>query len=481
MFLPFLLLTGGSNETWMGVADSAIWRLVSDLFRQINELFHDTDALKNRYGITPLNSRRVIPSSTDIESQRCPTRSYSMTIQARWAVTDKMKFEQLIGDLKYFNDSLYSLLPLFHRRSLETALPSQILPNISAPQLESVRTAAQGIYADLSLTANLRAISVSTNHSTTPVSTVAKLHLNRGDIILPEPTGRGKPLSGFLTSQDRSGSSPRSVLIEWKYFDDDDITGPNGVATSHGLDILATLLSAKPKPDDFRVLDCIGYFHDYEPGRVGFVFDIPSTLSGNIRTATSLFELLGSERVPELGYRFRVAQSMSTSLLQIHAAGWLHKSIRSQNIIFFATPSIDESSPYLVGFDMARLDGSKEISPDADRSANIDWDIYRHPHCQGVTRRRHTMAYDRFSFGLILLEIGFWRQLKSFWKAKYSPGKFLSRLLEFHVPELDSRMGRTYRDVVKACLNLEAGGLNDGVRGDLFYWRVVKELESCRV
>lgn len=488
-----MMLTRRKDWAWkdVGGIDSGIFELVTGLFQKIKDILDDTTVLKTRYGIAPLGASQQVLVVNDIESSRTrvprrPLATQSAVSKTRWAITDKHKFEQLLGDLKYFNDSLYSLLPISQRQSLEIALPSQFLSNLSLspPELGIIKAAAHDRYRDLSITATLRAAGI---QYSVPSGDVAGLHLKRTDIEMHASNGRGKPLSGFLK---RGDGHYRQIIIEWKCFDDEDMRGETGFVTTRRLDDLANLLNKNPKPEGFRVLDCIGYFNDYEPGRVGFVFDIPPHVIGNMWTTTSLFDMLSSERVPELGYRFALAQSLSSTIMQIHAAGWLHKSIRSQNVLFFyagaavgGTQNFDPHSPYLVGFDVARLDGSNEISPDADRSANLECDIYRHPNCQGALRKRHTMAYDRFSLGLILLEIGLWRQLRTFWKTKYTPEKFLNRLLEYHVMELDSKMGRTYQAVVRGCLSLEVGGTEDGgeTTGDVFYWRVVKPLESCRV
>jgi hypothetical protein len=76
----------------------------------------------------------------------------------------------------------------------------------------------------------------------------------------------------------------------------------------------------------------------------------------------SLRDYLNSTFRPSLTDRMRLALGLAQAVANIHSRNWLHKGIRSENVVFL-TPgmrSIDE--PRLIGFDFARRDGQNEYS-----------------------------------------------------------------------------------------------------------------------
>jgi hypothetical protein len=106
--------------------------------------------------------------------------------------------------------------------------------------------------------------------------------------------------------------------------------------------------------------------------RIGFVFEKPSVegVSPDSRPV-SLFELLDSSAKPRVTDRIRLAHAVANCLLYLHSVNWLHKGLRSQNVVFFpinvkekGKPStkIDYSKPYLSGFDFARPARADEMT-----------------------------------------------------------------------------------------------------------------------
>ncbi|KAM5349996.1 hypothetical protein ACJ41O_006501 [Fusarium nematophilum] len=106
---------------------------------------------------------------------------------------------------------------------------------------------------------------------------------------------------------------------------------------------------------------------------------------------------------------------------------------------------------------------------------------------EGIVRYRR--AFDIYSLGLILLEIGLWTPLKDIYKPKYTYETFKLRLEQFHYPSLAFAAGRTYESVVRKCLD---DGLNSKIEGldfdtseistqDRFCWDLFNDLEKCSV
>ena len=92
-----------------------------------------------------------------------------------------------------------------------------------------------------------------------------------------------------------------------------------------------------------------------------------------------------------------------------HADKWVHKSFRSQSIIFFKrleNAAVDFKNPYLVNFEYARaLDTKTRWDVDMDTERNL----YRHPDRQGTPRKSFNKVHDLYALGVVLLEIGLWK------------------------------------------------------------------------
>jgi hypothetical protein len=105
---------------------------------------------------------------------------------------------------------------------------------------------------------------------------------------------------------------------------------------------LARLLGDREKPSEFLVPECVGYVHDKEPSRFGFVFKslhVSPAPNGRLHPPptppTTLLELLsGGAPKPSLTTRIRIARTVATSIWYLHATNWLHKGLRSENAVW---------------------------------------------------------------------------------------------------------------------------------------------------
>lgn len=106
---------------------------------------------------------------------------------------------------------------------------------------------------------------------------------------------------------------------------------------------------------NFHTLECRGYVEEIQNGRCGFVFTLPqpvqqalnttreSTASEVITaptvsktTVVTLLDKLNNSNLekPDLETRFRVAFTIAEAILRLHTAGWLHKGVRSEHVLF---------------------------------------------------------------------------------------------------------------------------------------------------
>lgn len=200
------------------------------------------------------------------------------------------------------------------------------------------------------------------------------------------------------------------VLIQWKVAE-----GTQWELYQAQMKCLAKLLGSI-HDDSFRSLPCLGYYPLQSEGRHGIVYEIPDDeVKWAFRTLKDLMlDLLHVS----LRRRLAIGKSLAQTVLQLHTAGWMHKSLRSENVIFLAPQGSDDavflaSEPILVGYEYARADSKDAAAaytqlPDTE----IEADLYRHPRARGAARETYQKRFDMYSLGCLLLELGCWKRLQ---------------------------------------------------------------------
>jgi serine/threonine protein kinase len=225
----------------------------------------------------------------------------------------------------------------------------------------------------------------------------------------------------------------KPVLLEWR-----SVNRSNSPRVEYRVDKVSALLHELADPS-FHSLVCRGYIKDHESGRYGHVFELPYTTERghrNIHTLRprsklpplpamrTLREMLSTPSArPSLNLRISYAIILFETILQLHTAGWLHKELRSENILFIQTSSTESPSNqsllrsrmYLAGYVYARADSPLEFTEPLESEAEMD--LYRHPLYLGNTRLAYRKSFDIFSIGCILLEIGLWSSLAAVLRA----------------------------------------------------------------
>ena len=233
------------------------------------------------------------------------------------------------------------------------------------------------------------------------------------------------------------------------------------------------------------LLKCIGYMDDSAKGGLSLLFEIPTLpLSKSINDIINLDQFIERStanpkalNVPPLQGRFSLAKSVASAVLNLHSWGWIHKDIRSQNILLVpisqssgTVSRISEQAKtlsfaaYLTGFEVARH--ANDIS-DATVTAEIERNLYRHPDRQNTPRVNFEKIHDLYAVGLILYEIGVFRTLK--WKfsdklkhfektGEYPDAEYIAaRLRRYAADELPRAMGSRYAEAVRRCLEGDFG------------------------
>ncbi|KAK7989833.1 hypothetical protein PG989_010148 [Apiospora arundinis] len=429
------------------------------------------------------------------------------SIRARWVVADKDKFTALLTDLKDYNDGLEQLFPASRIPAIQRTWVAELLQSAKrdVEQLSLLENASNEVYPKLNASANLKRLRINLDnepHSKAAFKPTFAFKVARTTLTVADRDP--KRSEGLYQRNDNKSESSSNVLIEWVDYDREDLD--EKFVHLRRLDQLARMMaSATDRHPDLHTIDCLGYTDDTANSRYGLVYKAPgkrptaeaAAAAATTCCATTLHALISSNdlKTPDLNERVRLAQTLAVALWSLHSLDWLHKSLCSNNILFFPAPSTsssaedtttasttlvpDISSPYLVGFDASRPDMDTDMSV-ASKNPSI-LDLHRHPKSlSGLARRPYCKSYDVYSLGLVLLEIGLWKSLQTYYKPHYSAERWRDRVvLPVLVPGLGNRTGRVYREVVERCLT--AGDDISGEEAGQLMESVVAALESIHV
>jgi len=279
------------------------------------------------------------------------------------------------------------------------------------------------------------------------------------------------------------------VLVEWKSVDSSSGTAHTDMVEQR-IALLARLLKAKLKPRELRTLECLGVVRQPGPGdgdiSYGMLFATPSATPPR-----SLHDIVdNSPDEPALGDWLAIAKNAVEAVLFLHMAGWLHKAIRSDNVLFF--DAADYSNLRIVGFEYSRQAASAQQTEGT--KDDLRFNLYRHPDVQSGLANRQRVPFmarhDVYSLGIVLLEIGLRQTVSSLYRAAaktlpadadQSGQHFMRHLVEIQVPKLKGSMGNTYCDITCRCL--EGSILDDQgkTEPEALYLGVLRPLERLRV
>lgn len=222
-------------------------------------------------------------------------------------------------------------------------------------------------------------------------------------------------------------------------------------------------------------LRLVGYTIDVNNARHGLVYELPieAQIHGdNFETpiVSNLRAVIPSKRddsdppSPNLEDRFRLGFNILLGMLHVCVQGMRCDKLNSSNIVLLLSNHPDHENAQKMGhapFDIRRpylLHSPPSPQPSKKSfhgEGHLSTSIYQHPNDNTMAREQGpALAYDVYSFGLILLEIGLWTPLSRLWKPKYNRTTFASRIKNIYVPKLSSRCGTAYMKVVQSCVNL---------------------------
>lgn len=511
---------------------------VAETLSQIKDLLQSTDKLKTRYNLKlveekpehyvttatqdPNESNRAIVFTGISEATRKDVLDRAKIAQKTnfakrmwWAAVDKEKIEKLVGDIHFLIRALWNLLtPLRNddfAKSLDSVLSNVVRMNTGFQQLVTINESLVSIQArldakaepevgTLASTAELKAVQIALEDTDNSTGILNGTDIPKRQEMLKklERLSRQK-LTSFtpLKKDDKRGTAVydgESVFVEWKY-----VASAMRSKILPRAENLAALLSIR-KDQTFQSLICKGLLEDDQ--RLGFIYQQPSAIKSPVepRSLHDFFSRGGIEP-PSLSDRIRLALRLTQVVRNFHRTGWLHKALRSENIIFFnardASVAVRSTDFVLTGFNFARLAAPTEISEQP--SADPKHDIYRHPSALGQPSVSFNELMDTYSLGVILLEIAEWRAIRYLVDgvvdvgAEDVPLDKLAGVRTFLLngegkggtTKLLSKMGDIY---TSACLMCLRGGPEKcgSQSGDVALQQpvldeVIKLLQSCRV
>ncbi|KAF4511873.1 hypothetical protein G6O67_001077 [Ophiocordyceps sinensis] len=526
------LLTGN------GTLDSRLNpRAVEVTLQTLQALLLDTETLKTRYGLalvpqsggqgqTAAQLQAAALSDLDMVMTAVSDDTRRQVLQRAklaqgqnlfkrlwWAAVDKDNIEKLVSDVRFLVRGLCHMLePQRHQDVLDStaAITSSLVSiNHSFRQLTLVSETLNALRGDvlalpdavlkgLAASAEIKALRTGLGdddqdqQEPSPPDAPPRQHL-LGKL---EPLSRSK-LTNFQPLKRAEGMgladyAGQRVFVEHKAIDP--LMRSKLMPRAENLAALLNL----PKSETFRSLSCRGVIE--ESDRATFVFHHPTPDRPEApRSLLHLFSAKDGIEAPSLTVRLQLAVIIAKTLQSFHRAGWLHKSLRSENILFFANmPSRHViADPVLAGFAFARMGSPTEISEQP--SAEPKHDIYRHPQALGEPTASFRPEMDAYSLGVVLLEIAEWRALRYLVdsvvdvSAADVPLSTLSKVQPFLLrgrgrggtAKLPPRMGDIYTQACVMCLGGKCpedktGETTSGTELSLLDF-VVRRLESCNV
>jgi hypothetical protein len=398
----------------------------------------------------------------------------------KWAVKDKDAFMELIRRLETLNKNLWEVVRTDESDAVRivTGVLAGLSKQFDLGQLQQqVKGSPENL---LALAAKLK--EVQEQDVSTAAKGVNQVPTETLKLLCDDKATNGRYL-GFYQPKDQV---VERVWVDWKHVSKTNPAKDQIVTRIYALGALLTSSNA----EEFHRPTCLGVFDDKKfegntkgDRRIAFVYRLPGSVD---EIPISLLALLKESKKahtrPALGDRFEMAYKLASAISLFHATNWLHKSFRSDNILFANRSSINE--PQISGFQYSR--------PSADTSLETyligvpELDLYYHPE---VTKG-WSKVKDIYSLGVVLIEIAFWRPLFEEKLRKMDidqvSGAILKDLNGKFGTDLIGMVGKVFVDVIKVCLTgsfgVKSGDSEEESKrlSNEFFLKVVKPLESCK-
>lgn len=484
--------------------------LVASIMSSIRELLDEAERLQP-------NSQRRLPGSFPPEKP-----GQIQVYSTQWTPVDLARLTDIVNDITVSIDTLCDLSRSQQAQRPSNGqreeLPMSLAGKAKALEAQSCRSSTPGTpnsehFPSLKDSSSLISSTCIEPHNLVFLETTnAPGSLPPSyDAVATSPSNRAFALfKAKLDSGKKTPTPERLVLVDYGNDFDSDLSQGRLPSLKRYESLVRALQAATAESEENYTgcLRILGWFADRRRAKFGFVYEVPqpkpttSVLSGALRRPQTLMSYLqhggdtDSANMPCLEDRYRLAINLASNLLHTHAKGVTHRNINSNNIVFMEDgPPSPESKPwkegvirkpFLVSWDQSAEDAS------VTQSEMLVSSLYRHPNVVLGSRSTFRPAFDIYSFGLILLEIGLWMPVHKFWKTKYTIIDFQKRLQTVYTKKMAGKCGKAYMAAVNYCLHAadltesetsptrQPGGESQHAKQQTdFYWKVLKPLERC--
>ena len=370
--------------------------------------------------------------------------STSIRRKFKWAIKDRSRFELLLERIRYYNDSLYSLLPKESIDTITRDVLANLINSTTPERLTQFRTVATSLAPSEPLVT-----SICTQYAKIASAAEFTLHIANSEAQSPDDVwidersiaydGQDSDI-GTLCKQ---GRTLKRVIVQKLRYIPYMSTNDEAIRRKTALERVAelALLLREPRFFGFATLPCLGVVtnlfkeHDDRYGDMRLVYEIPNT-ADPLEQPVSLHDMLTAkiyhcEDPPNIDVRLKLASTLAFALHEMHCTGWLHRNISSKDVFFLKVKSytglesLDLEKPYVTGFDAARpFTAFASVRETPTELAVADnqhpgyvlrkyWTL-RHGD-QGNTGDKlfYMSRHDYYSMGLVFLDIGMWQTLES--------------------------------------------------------------------
>lgn len=426
------------------------WTLAYELFEHLHNDLSNAQVLKEKYGLLVVDQEghphdvapeayRVSAGPPFLGRMRSHATQKMQKIRKRamekgtiaykslkWAGYDQKKVHSLLDHVGRYNNYLRDLLDSTQQDFICTGVAALLRDLISrssnSVQLDAIKAVLDidpqpkaielNPAVEVKRTRLVAGIDIRKDEKRlTPVAKPLLSHVKYKYLSSIASAGRENCETAIYRVSDARKNIHSHVLLEWK-----SVPISRDTAISKRIHELTFLLSAASASNCFHCLKCIGFVK--VPGadfnRYAYVFellDLAHRPAASLKTPQTLRAVIEEGMCVSLTRRLSIATTIAQTLLQMHTAGWLHKNISAESILFLKSESNETLSPPLLsGFEFARLtvEDTEALPPDPVT------ELYRHPQaCGSAQGRAFQKTFDLYSFGCVFLEITLWTSLES--------------------------------------------------------------------
>ncbi|KAI0195033.1 prion-inhibition and propagation-domain-containing protein [Astrocystis sublimbata] len=420
------------------------WQLAVVLLKQLESLLTSATVLRDRYSLNVTEeevqamdesqltepARSVIAKliarlkpTLHTTTSKIISENNSASKKIRWAARDRDRLKELLKQIAGHVNKLEFLLDSSERQQekedydrLLREVISLATTTTEAGQIKDFLEGGPSMRKSINAAAYLKQVRLVLGADKREDEVTPKPAANAVSVKLPKLSilgGSLKPWGDaelYTNNLEFATYRNQQVLVQWKLVEN----GQWERYTNQIKCLAVFLMSLSDK--SFRSLPCLGYYPLEAQSRHGIIYSLPE--SQGDWDYKSLKSLLSTQSFVSLKRRLELIRAIADTMLQMHTAGWLHKNLRPENIIFLAPRGSDgrevflNSEPYIIGYEYARSDTKESANlftelPDTD----LQTDLYRHPQARGPNRETYQKRFDMYAMACIFVELVMWKPL----------------------------------------------------------------------